>query len=442
MKLFVEMIDSQVPDMHERGARVRFVGRREGVPAELVRKIEEAEALTHANTKMTLYIAFNYGGRATSSLRRGPGAGGRRARAGGEPARHRRLFGDDDLRRHLYAPEMHDPELLIRTSRRAAHQQLPAVAVRLLGALLQRQAVARLLGSRPGRGAGRVRRAPAPLRGPQPVTTRIITGVVLGVVALLVVVHGGLVFFVLMLALAVLALNEFYRLTRLYKPLALPGFAGLLAPCCAWPGSPAPTACWAAWPLPLCFAALGGFLIGPKPGVTARVAVTLLGAVYVGLGFSCLLLLRRIGLPGHPGAEGGAWLVGMTVFGAWGGDTMAYFIGKWFGHTPMAPSLSPKKTWEGFAGGALGTILLVVFIGFMMGYQATGWSAGDGLVLGLVIAVTGPLGDLFESLVKRDVQIKDSGRGLPGHGGVLDRFDALLWAAVAAYFLVSAVLGF
>ena len=272
-------------------------------------------------------------------------------------------------------------------------------------------------------------------------TTRIITGVVLGVVALLVVVHGGLVFFVLMLALALLALNEFYRLTRLYKPLALPGFAGLLAMLClAWFTSAHGLLGGVA--LAALLAALGGFLIGPKPGVTARVAVTLLGAVYIGLGFSCLLLLRRIGLPGHPGAEGGAWLVGMTVFGAWGGDTMAYFIGKWFGHTPMAPSLSPKKTWEGFAGGALGTILLVVFIGFMMGYQATGWSAGDGLVLGLVIAVTGPVGDLFESLVKRDVQIKDSGRGLPGHGGVLDRFDALLWAAVAAYFLVSAVLGF
>jgi phosphatidate cytidylyltransferase len=187
-------------------------------------------------------------------------------------------------------------------------------------------------------------------------------------------------------------------------------------------------------------AALGGFLIGPKPGVTVRMAVTLLGALYIGLGFSALMLLRHVALPGMD--DGGAWLVGMTVFGAWGGDTMAYFIGKWFGHTPMAPVLSPKKTWEGFAGGALSTILLVVFIGFMMGYRSDGWSAGNALLLGLVIAVAGPLGDLFESLVKRDVQIKDSGRGLPGHGGVLDRFDALLWASAAAYFLVTAALGF
>jgi undecaprenyl diphosphate synthase len=108
MKLFVEMIDSQVPDMHERGARVRFVGRREGVPPQLVQKIEEAEALTQANTRMTLYIAFNYGGRqelldAAQALAAGA-------------AERTPVFTDEDLRRHLYAPEMHDPELLVRTS--------------------------------------------------------------------------------------------------------------------------------------------------------------------------------------------------------------------------------------------------------------------------------------------------------------------------------------
>ena len=109
MDLFVEMIDSQVPDMHERGARVRFVGRRDGVPEKLVRRIEEAEALTAANTRMTLYIAFNYGGRrelldAAARLAAEVAAGGSSAPS------------EDAFRRHLYAPEMHDPELLIRTS--------------------------------------------------------------------------------------------------------------------------------------------------------------------------------------------------------------------------------------------------------------------------------------------------------------------------------------
>ena len=131
MDLFVEMIDSQVPDMHERGARVRFVGRRDGVPQKLVRRIEEAEALTAANTKMTLYIAFNYGGRrelldaaaglAAERAARGapaaaaPGARGAPAVAARPEARGEEAT-DEDFRRHLYAPEMHDPELLIRTS--------------------------------------------------------------------------------------------------------------------------------------------------------------------------------------------------------------------------------------------------------------------------------------------------------------------------------------
>jgi len=114
MQLFIEMIDSQVPDMHERGARVRFVGRRDGAPAELVRRIEEAEALTADNTRMTLYIAFSYGGRqelldAAAGLAAESAAAGR----GGASAPS---FTEQDLRRHLYAPEMHDPELLIRTS--------------------------------------------------------------------------------------------------------------------------------------------------------------------------------------------------------------------------------------------------------------------------------------------------------------------------------------
>jgi undecaprenyl diphosphate synthase len=103
MDLFVEMIESQVPDMHERGARVRFIGRRDGVPDELLARIEAAETLTAANERMTLYIAFNYGGRA--ELVDAAAA----AAAAGEVS-------EASLVAHLYAPEMHDPELLIRTS--------------------------------------------------------------------------------------------------------------------------------------------------------------------------------------------------------------------------------------------------------------------------------------------------------------------------------------
>jgi phosphatidate cytidylyltransferase len=260
------------------------------------------------------------------------------------------------------------------------------------------------------------------------VTTRIITGVVLAVLAVVVVVHGGLVYFFLMLALAVLGLNEFYKLTKMYHPLPLAGFIAVAAMCyMAWFRSP--VGVFGAIALGVLLVALMGLFAGPRPGITVRLSVTLLGILYIGLGFSAMLLLRRLDV--------GTAVVLTVVFGTWAGDTMAYFTGRFFGSTPMAPKLSPKKTWEGFAGGAISTVLLVVFIGL---YTPLG--PADSLALGAVIAVVGPLGDLFESLVKRDVQIKDSGRGIPGHGGVLDRFDALLWTSVAAYFLLTIALGF
>ena len=143
MDLFIEQIESQVPDMHDRGARIRFVGSREGVPSGLVRRIDEAEALTAGNERMTLFIAFNYGARqeilsAASALAREWAKGGGAAAAGGPRAAAPSaaapsaapsaaapsaavpsgspVFTADDLHRHLYAPEMHDPELLVRTS--------------------------------------------------------------------------------------------------------------------------------------------------------------------------------------------------------------------------------------------------------------------------------------------------------------------------------------
>ena len=103
------------------------------------------------------------------------------------------------------------------------------------------------------------------------------------------------------------------------------------------------------------FTALLGLLAGPKPGVTVRMAVTVLGMLYVGLGFSAVLLTRRLDV--------GTAVLLTVIFGTWAGDTLAYFTGRFFGATPMAPVLSPKKTWEGFAGGAIGTVLLVVFLG-------------------------------------------------------------------------------
>jgi phosphatidate cytidylyltransferase len=149
--------------------------------------------------------------------------------------------------------------------------------------------------------------------------------------------------------------------------------------------------------------------------------------VWVGGGLSFLILLRE--LPDH------GRLAAFTVLVAvWAGDTFAYFGGRLIGRHRMAPNTSPGKTWEGFVVGAAATI----FVTFIALYKQDFLTIGQSVVLGAVVAVAAPLGDLFESLLKRDMDVKDTGTLLGGHGGMLDRIDALLFAAPAAFFTVLA----
>lgn len=252
--------------------------------------------------------------------------------------------------------------------------------------------------------------------------TRIIVGAVLGVGAVLIIIQGGWLFFAVMTILAFLGAFEFYRVTHPYHPATLAGLISLaLMMYFAGYGTPVGVLGSMALGLGLAFVLVAWG--GPRPGVTGRMAVTMLGPLWVGLGFAHLIMLRRV--------DDGMALVLTVVFGTWAGDTLAYFVGKYFGSTPMAPRLSPKKTWEGYAGGLLGTVIVVVLIGLY-----SDLSPSESLLVGLAIAVVGPIGDLFESLIKRDVDVKDAGSFLPGHGGVLDRFDALIFSAIAVYYLV------
>jgi phosphatidate cytidylyltransferase len=253
--------------------------------------------------------------------------------------------------------------------------------------------------------------------------TRVIVGAVLALLALVVTIHGGPFFFVVALGVALIGINEFYRMMRPYRPLVLAGFVGVaLMAYVGWTHSPQALMGIVALALLLAFGLAA--LPGPRPGVSVRLAITMLGLIYVGFGVGHLELIRRLG-------DGQGYAL-MVVFGAWAGDTVAYFTGRFFGSTPLAPRLSPKKTWEGFVGGFIGTVLMVVFIGLY--YHAIGEL--HCLLIGVTIGVVAPIGDLFESLLKRDVEIKDAGRFFPGHGGLLDRFDGLLFAAVASYYLI------
>ena len=160
-----------------------------------------------------------------------------------------------------------------------------------------------------------------------------------------------------------------------------------------------------------------------------NIGLTVMAFVWVGfLGSYASLLLQ---VPRH-----GKQLFLLPVLVTVAADTAAYFAGSSIGSRPLAPSISPGKTWEGVIAGGIGAIIVSVVLSRLPFLKGT-WTFNHAFLLGLVIAVVAPIGDLCESMVKRDLDLKDSGSFLPGHGGLLDRFDALLFVLPATYYLVA-----
>lgn len=173
-----------------------------------------------------------------------------------------------------------------------------------------------------------------------------------------------------------------------------------------------------------------------------NLGATFLGAVYVGWLFSYLVAIRSISgqitLSGIPWSiPTGAWLVLFVVFAAWASDTGAYLVGSKWGMHKIVPVLSPGKSWEGLVAGIASSITVSIAMG-----RGLGISAWHGLILGLLIGIASFIGDIAESSIKRDIGIKDFGSALPGHGGILDRFDGLLFAAPLFYYFVTLILKF
>lgn len=167
----------------------------------------------------------------------------------------------------------------------------------------------------------------------------------------------------------------------------------------------------------------------------ADTSTTVFGAVYAGFTLSHLVLIRAL--------DSGAELVLIALAGVWAMDVLAYLVGSAIGTHPMAPHISPKKSWEGFAAGALGTVAVWVTGWYLIAparalpqlqvlWQSPWWFA----LIGCVAAVAAVLGDLAESRLKREVGVKDSGKLLPGHGGFLDRFDSLIVVSVVVYYML------
>jgi len=170
------------------------------------------------------------------------------------------------------------------------------------------------------------------------------------------------------------------------------------------------------------------YLVGVvRARATANLGATLLGLLWVGfLGSFASLMLR------YPDGDGRNFLLG-TVLAVVANDVGARFAGRSFGKTPLMPEISPNKTVEGFFGGFLASLIVCLAV---VG-RLDPWSFGSTFWLAVVASLVGPAGDLAESMVKRDLGVKDMGTLLPGHGGVLDRFDALLFALPAVYYLVE-----
>jgi phosphatidate cytidylyltransferase len=175
------------------------------------------------------------------------------------------------------------------------------------------------------------------------------------------------------------------------------------------------------------FAFAASALAKTRAPSTVAIGATVLGAGWIGFGLAHLVLLRHI----H---EHGRLLTFTILLTVWAADTFAYFGGRLIGRHKLAPTLSPGKTWEGLVIGSLAG----VFVSFVALYDTrhTYLRIWESVVLGIVVVLAAVVGDLFESMLKRDMQVKDTGRLLGGHGGILDRVDALLFAGPAAYYLV------
>jgi phosphatidate cytidylyltransferase len=245
--------------------------------------------------------------------------------------------------------------------------------------------------------------------------------------AIAIAVAGGLIFAAAMIAIGAVCLREYFGMTERLRPIEIPAYVAVAAlVAAAYFG----TAFNVVLILAASFALL--FAFGAKAryrdGVTVSMSVTLMGIVWIGIPLVHAVLLRE--LPDH-----GAGLLVDVLVGTFVADTAAYATGRMFGSHKIAPSLSPNKTVEGLIGG-----FLIGTMGFWFAGLYQDWLSGvDALIIGAAVAAIAPVGDLFESMLKRDLGTKDTGTLFGPHGGILDRLDAVLFTIVVGYYLSVAL---
>jgi phosphatidate cytidylyltransferase len=243
--------------------------------------------------------------------------------------------------------------------------------------------------------------------------------------AIAIVWAGGLVWTIGLIALGLVCLHELYAMFDRAHPARLAGFLALIGMLlAAHYGGRSVLMLALVLALPLTFF----LVVAQRRGGTPAVSVTVLGIFWIGLALGHAVLLRDL-------PHGNAIVVDVLV-GTFLGDTGAYLGGRAVGSTPLAPRISPNKTWEGLGVG----IIVCVIATWCAGLYQDWLSGPQALLLGFVVALVGPVGDLFESYLKRDAGTKDTGTLFGAHGGALDRLDAVLFTAVAGYYVWLAML--
>ncbi len=270
-------------------------------------------------------------------------------------------------------------------------------------------------------------RQPRPRRGTGETARRILVALPAIAFAIAIVVAGGIVFALAAIGIGAFCLREYLAMTEREAPFAIPAYIAVAAMIVAahFGSSYNVLMIFAA-----SFALIFVFAIAGerREGVTVAIATTLLGIVWIGVPLVHAVLL--IDLPSH----GRALLIDVLV-GTFVADTAAYATGRMFGSHRIAPTISPNKTIEGLVGGfVIGTM------GFWFAGLYQDWLSGaDALIIGAAVAAIAPLGDLFESLLKRDLGTKDTGTLFGPHGGILDRLDAVFFTVVVGYYLSVAL---
>jgi phosphatidate cytidylyltransferase len=259
-------------------------------------------------------------------------------------------------------------------------------------------------------------------------TKRVLVALPWIALAIAIVVAGGPWFAGVLAILGIIGLREFFDMAAASKPMRLAAYTSLVGMvAAALFGTAFNVLLLMAVPFLLVF--FEALVRDDRVGITGSMAVTIFGLFWIGIPLAHAVLLR--GLPDH-----GASLIVNVLVGTFVADTGAYAVGRMFGSRPLAPKLSPNKTVEGLIGGIVIGTLGVWCAGL---YQD--WLSGvDALILGVAVASMASVGDLFESMIKRDLGVKDTGRLFGPHGGLLDRLDAVLFTVVIGYYVSIALL--